>query len=572
MISQINAHSINLMREREGPRPTNTLAHRIDAGLTLTESNKRIDNHKGKNVLLPTKLASIFLLTSLSFLGAREAHAGSYSETPNKPVGTSLESFDPKLGQPVEAIETPTLPPGFVETRVATGLSKPTAMEFAPDGRLFIAERGGKVKVIKDGALLSEPFLQLDTNTQNDGGLLGITVDPNFENNGYVYVQYIPHYDSGFFQARVSRFKVSNANLDIADPDSETILIETDVDISLSNSFGGAIGFGKDGKLYIGTGDYETPFYAQGTKTLLGKLIRINSDGTLPPDNPTSFMTVYGKQTTEGVNRAIYALGFRDPSKMAVDPKTGTIFINDIGGAIMGKWNEINLLEKGANYGSPICKSSCDDYRFTKPIYEYRNIGPDGLPTYTTITGGAFYRGDTFPSKYDGVYLFGDLPGGWIKYLDPKTLQVFDFLNNAKYPSGLRVGPDGALYYLSFFRESGSVYRIQFKGQAPTPMPMPTETETTIPTSTSTIVSTMIPPVETLSLQTQTPPPRNNNTPESLPKTGTGSQIKDKRAGGLNGGGFEIAELLSAGAGAFGISSIIYRHRFSQSRKSSTKR
>lgn len=546
------------MRERDGLRPTNTFANRSDARSTLTESDIYRNNHKGKNVLLPTKLASIFLLTSLSFLGARGVHSGSYSETPNKPAGTSLESFDPELGQ-IAGDETANLPPGFSETEYATGLNLPTEMEFAPDGRLFVAERGGKVKVIKDdGVILSEPFLQLDTN----GELRGITLDPDFEKNGYIYVQYTfyPYDIHVSIQARVSRFKVSDTNHNIADPDSETILIETGQGYYWwTTNVGGPLSFGNDGKLYIATGDYTSgdyriEDYLQQTDNLFGKILRINPDGTIPDDNPHSFVIadIYSDRLIykypEGVNRAIYALGFHHPSTIAVDPETGKIFINEIGHVRLGGWNEINVLEKGGNYGWPIVEDSSDDYRFTNPIYEYRNIGSDGLPTFTAITGGAFYRSGTFPAKYDGAYFFADENGGWIKYLDPKTLQVSDFLSSASLPVDLRVGPDGALYYLSFdFGDSGSVHKIQFEDQTPT---------ATVTKEPSTYTPTVI---ENQAATPQTPA-KTPEMPEYLPGTGTDGRIRDKGARGLN-NEFTIAGLLSAGAGALGISAITNRRR-----------
>src|SRR5438270_9916892 len=189
-----------------------------------------------------------------------------------------------------------TLPAGFAETQVANGLTSPTAMDFAPDGRLFVCLQGGNLRVIKNGGLLATPFLTLTVDSSGERGLLGVTFDPNFASNNFVYVYYtVPGSPA---HNRVSRF---TANGDVALGGSELVLLNLDNLSSATNHNGGAIHFGTDGKLYVGVGENANGANAQSLGTLLGKMLRLNPDGTIPTDNPFY-------NSTTGVDRAIWAL------------------------------------------------------------------------------------------------------------------------------------------------------------------------------------------------------------------------------------------------------------------------
>jgi glucose/arabinose dehydrogenase len=201
-----------------------------------------------------------------------------------------------------------TLPSGFFETLVASGLRGPTAMQFAPDGRLFVCEQSGSVRVIKDGVLLTAPFVTLNVNDEGERGLLGIAFDPNFAVNQYVYLYYTA--TSPAVHNRVSRF---TANGNVAVAGSESIVLELDNLSSASIHNAGALGFGPDGKLYIGVGDNADGSNAQTVTNLFGKILRINKDGTIPTDNP--FYSQAG-----GRNRAIWSLGLRNPFTFAFNP------------------------------------------------------------------------------------------------------------------------------------------------------------------------------------------------------------------------------------------------------------
>ena len=216
------------------------------------------------------------------------------------------------------------LPPGFTDTEWVSGINRPYQMEFAPDGRLFVSQQGGKLRVIKNGVLLEAPFLTVTVDVTGDRGLIGIAFDPAFTVNHFVYVYYttptpVPH-------SRVSRFTAAG---DVAVAGSEKVLIELADLGSATIHNGGSIHFGADGKLYIATGDNFQFIPAQSMTSLLGKLLRINSDGTIPDDNP--FVT-----TATGEFRAIWALGLRNPYTFGVQPGTGRIFINDVGNQLVG--------------------------------------------------------------------------------------------------------------------------------------------------------------------------------------------------------------------------------------------
>src|SRR5216684_3651883 len=167
-----------------------------------------------------------------------------------------------------------TLPAGFVETQIASGLSSPTAMDFAPDGRLFVCLQGGNLRVVKNGALLPTPFLTLTVDSSGERGLLGVAFDPSFATNSFVYVYYtVPGSPA---HNRVSRF---TANGDVAAAGSEVVLLNLDNLSSATNHNGGAIHFGLDGKLYIAVGENAFGANSQSFTTRLGKMLRVNSDG-----------------------------------------------------------------------------------------------------------------------------------------------------------------------------------------------------------------------------------------------------------------------------------------------------
>src|SRR5207248_379900 len=170
-----------------------------------------------------------------------------------------------------------TLPSGFVETTVASGIVSPTAMAIAPNGRIFVCSQTGALRVIKNGVLLATPFVTLSVNSVGERGLLGVAFDPNFTLNHYIYLYYtVP---ATPIHNRVSRFR---ANGDVAVSGSETVLLELSPLSTATNHNGGAIHFGADGKLYIAAGDNAKGSNSQNLSNLLGKILRINPDGSIP--------------------------------------------------------------------------------------------------------------------------------------------------------------------------------------------------------------------------------------------------------------------------------------------------
>lgn len=372
----------------------------------------------------------------------------------------------------VEALESRTLltvPAGFTETRIATNLAQPVQMEFAPDGRAFITEKTGKVRVMTaDGQLLAQPFVTLTVDAQGERGALGVTFDPAFATNGFVYIYYTA--TTPTIHNRLSRFKAADANPDpavyapgnVVEPGSELPLMDFDTLSSIYHN-SGSLHFGPDGKLYVAVGDNVRGVVAQQLTNTWGKILRINSDGSVPADNP------FFGQTT-GNNRAIWAIGLRNAFTFAFQPGTALMYLNEVGNYA---FEEINAGRPGGNYGWPDTEGPTADPRFDGPIHAYANN-----KVCNAITGALFYNptggAAQFPSAYTGKYFFGDLcggvdaggTGGWIKTLDPVTKQVADFGSNIQRPVDFDIGPDGSLYYLSNSRPgvAGHVYRVAYAG------------------------------------------------------------------------------------------------------------
>lgn len=328
--------------------------------------------------------------------------------------------------------------PAYKDIPYAYGFAPATAMEFAQDSRIFVAERGGKVRVIKNGQLLPTPFLTVSVALNGERGLSGITLDPNFKTNGYVYIYYTRANEP--IKNRLSRFTVSATNPDIADPSSEKILLD-DIPSDSGIHNAGALHFGKDGKLYVSVGDGGSfRANAQMLTNLSGKILRLNSDGTIPNDNP------FVGYSLPGVRSEIWAFGFRNPFTFAVDPISGNMFVNDVGETT---WEEVNLLERDGNYAWPKCEGpqntgvgECSEQDFKYPIHAY-NHNKKGA----SITGAAFYKGD---------YYFGDMVLKVIRKMNANNV-VTDFISTTEMPVDIDAGPDGSLYYLGY---GGKVMKI----------------------------------------------------------------------------------------------------------------
>jgi glucose/arabinose dehydrogenase len=329
------------------------------------------------------------------------------------------------------------LPAGFSRTIYVNDLAwQGTAMAWSPDGRLFICEQGGSLRIVKNGSLLATPFVTVSTTADGERGLLGVAFHPQFASNGWVYVYYTTA--SGGTHNRISRF---TANGDVAQAGSEVVLVDLPALSSATNHNGGALHFGPDGKLYVAVGENANTSNAPSLTSVLGKLLRFNPDGTIPDDNP-----FYG--TATGLNRSIWALGLRNPFTFAFEPGTGLMFINDVG---QNRWEEINVGRAGANYGWPSTEGATTAAGIDSPLFTYGHSSNSTLVTGFAIVGGAFYRPSTvmFPSAWVGDYFFGDYVAGWINRLDTSNgnaVYAFARLGNL---TDIQVGPDGALYVLA---------------------------------------------------------------------------------------------------------------------------
>jgi glucose/arabinose dehydrogenase len=343
-----------------------------------------------------------------------------------------------------------TWPSGFAEETVATGFPGATAMAFAPDGRLFVARQNGQLRVVQNDQILPAAFVSLSVISNGERGLLGIAFDPDFLANGYVYLYYTT--DTPVLHNRVSRF---TANGSVAVPGSEVLILDLEP-LSASNHNGGALHFGPDGYLYVAVGENAVPSNSQTLSNRLGKILRVSPTGAIPTDNP--FYDV-----AAGVNRAIWALGLRNPYTFAFQASTERMFVNDVGA---GSWEEVNEGLAGANYGWPATEGPTTNPAYESPILAYSHAVE---PSVCAITGGSFYDESVgrYPASFDGDYFFADFCAGWVRRFDPDADTVTGFGTGAAQPVDLDVGPDGNLYVLE--RGAGAVKRVTHcSGAAPT--------------------------------------------------------------------------------------------------------
>ena len=242
---------------------------------------------------------------------------------------------------------------------IAQGLQAPRSIDISKDGRIFLSEKRGSIRVVDNGTLLTEPVGDIKAENIGDAGLLGLTLHPNFTQNHLFYVYYTYSNSTGLFN-KVLMLKESNNRI----IDSKTILDGIPGD---DYRDGGRIKFGPDGKLYVSTGDASIPELSQDLDSLAGKILRINEDGTIPQDNPFS-------------NSPVYAYGFRNVQGLAWAPNSGALYSSDQGEA--GN-DEINLISPGKNYGWPHeeCISSDDeDNRYTPPLLCFNpSLEPSGI-------------------------------------------------------------------------------------------------------------------------------------------------------------------------------------------------
>jgi glucose/arabinose dehydrogenase len=362
---------------------------------------------------LATAVVALGLLAAACGGSAAETAEG-IAIAPGTTLDIPLPSQPPTAGEPLEGLEL---------TVVATGLENVTAIA-APRGdeRVFVVEQEGRVRVIKDGELLDEPFLDIAPFVTTEGleqGLLGLAFHPRFADNGKFYVSYTNRDGD----SRVEQY-VASDGADVADVVAAVEILAIDQPHEYHN--GGGLEFGPDGYFYVSLGDGggvgDTYGNGQRADTLLGTVLRIDVNAAepyaIPPDNPF---------VEEGGAPEVWAYGLRNPWRVAVDPVERTVYIADVGQADTEEVDIVALEESGLNFGWPVVEAEdcfesddkggntgditeCDDFGFTPPMVTYSHR--DGC----AVIGGPVYRGQAIPELY-GHFVYADWCRGWVRSL-----------------------------------------------------------------------------------------------------------------------------------------------------------
>jgi glucose/arabinose dehydrogenase len=347
------------------------------------------------------------------------------------------------------------VPNGFQKNLViADGLNLPTKFAFAPDGRIFITEKAGAVRLYQNGQLEAEPLINIPVATDGDLGLLGIALDPNFTTNGYLYL----HYTGVDKFTNIGRLKLNGNTLV-----EGLVILYTTTGPSDRTHTGGGITFGGDGKLYFTFGDSLHRPNSQDLTNSFGKVMRLNSDGSIPHDNP-----YFG---VAGALDEIWAYGLRNPFTMHYDPINDLMLVADVG---ENTWEEINVIKKGANYGWPGAEGDCGACIYENPLYAYNHDGQTA-----SISLGTVYTGNQLPPDYRNSILFGDYARGFIKSVglavhdhgdnhDPVVEEMQDFDLEAGTVVDLQAMPDGSVYFLNVY--PGQLFKVQYQPVNPAPI------------------------------------------------------------------------------------------------------
>lgn len=359
---------------------------------------------------------------------------------------TLTSASSPAAGAPRRAASASPVPPGFAHTVLASGLANPTVLAFAPGGDLYIGEQAGTVLIFRNGHVLSPPVVTLPTDSRSEMGLLGLALDPSFASNGYMYVSYttVDHH------ARVSRLTVVNGRASLS---SERIVL-TGTQLQTGFASANDLQVGPDGMLWWSVGDAAPEVANAHTLTTVnGKILRFNRDGSIPSDNP--FLTI------PGAVPAIYAYGLRNPFRFTFLPD-GRPMAEDTGSSY---WEEMNVIQRGGNYGWNFFEGDCSSCGYINPVYAYGHLPTDGAASAI-----AAYAGTRFPVAYRHVVFFGDYNRRDIEavtfdstYRTEVSDTVFD--TSAGSIADLREGPDGNLYFVSIF--DGTLTEISAPGPFP---------------------------------------------------------------------------------------------------------
>lgn len=309
---------------------------------------------------------------------------------------------------------------------MATGLEVPWALAFSPDGRIFFTERPGRLRVISDGVLVPQPVAVLPVAATGEAGLLGLALDPQFEENRFLYVYYT-YREGREVWNRVVRLTESGGRA--AEP---LVLLQGIPGAAIHD--GGRLRFGPDGKLYITTGDAAQELLAPELTSLAGKVLRLNPDGSVPWDNPFP-------------GSPVLSYGHRNPQGLAWQPATGRLYATEHGPR---GHDEVNIIRAGANYGWPTARGREEvGPGFSLPVAE------SGSGTWAP-SGATFYTGPEFP-QWQGHLFFAGLRSAALWHVDPAASQPLEPqpLVEGRYGRLRDVvqGPDGPLYLLTSNRD-----------------------------------------------------------------------------------------------------------------------
>ncbi len=322
----------------------------------------------------------------------------------------------------------------FKVEKVVGGLEVPWSIVWAPDGRMIFTERPGRVRVVEKGTLNPKPlFVVSDVEKSGESGLMSVALHPQFNSNHFVYLSYA--YSTGGVRVRVVRYRETPEGL----VDSKVII----EDLPAAQFHAGCrIRFGPDGKIYVTTGDATQRELAQKLDSLAGKTLRLNDDGTVPQDNP-----FVGQQNARP---EIWSIGHRNAQGMDWQPGSNLMFQTEHGPSGFdgpGGGDEVNIVERGKNYGWPIIHHAQTKEGLESPLLEYT---PACAPA-----SGIFYRGSVF-SKFKGNYFFGCLRGERLirVTLDGrKVVSQEDLIKNYGRIRDVAEGPDGYLYFSTSNRD-----------------------------------------------------------------------------------------------------------------------
>lgn len=363
---------------------------------------------------------ALFLLSVLSLLAALPACAG------RAPTGRGAGE--------VESAQS-----GATQFRVDTfvsGLEVPWSIAFAPDGRVFVTERPGRMRVIENGTLRPKPLAVIeDVRSASESGLMGLVLHPQFATNHLLYLSYA-YAGRDEQEVRVVRFRETGDALT-----ERRVIIEGIP--AAPNHAGCRLRFGVDGKLYVTTGDATDRELAQQMDSLAGKILRLNDDGSIPSDNP--FVS------QQGARPEIWSYGHRNPQGIDFQPGTNLLFETEHGPSGFdgpGGGDEVNIVERGKNYGWPLIHHKQSREGLESPLLEYT---PACAPA-----SGIFYRGSLFP-QFRGNFFFGCLRGERIirVVLDGRRVVSQEDLLRGKYGRIREIaeGPDGVLYFSTSNRD-----------------------------------------------------------------------------------------------------------------------